>query len=185
MKVTVHSVSDQLGSDKYFGIGDEGYDKAMEFLNHNQDEIIKFVWDMTDDQFKTLMAPQDDDTPEDLRDYCGAVFFGNFKLEFIRTEDDPYCNCYQYGANDNFGGCGPYAYLSDGTPYDERFQIDEAICITKRRTFEHFAENIEKQVISVLNQAPKYIEEAIKPTDPARWYPDGQSDYTITITRVA
>ena len=201
MEVTVHSCTDQLHSfhgNKNFGLNDEGYNKAMEWINEHQewrggeryeyfgvDMEIKFMWDMTVDEFKTLVVNRPHEGFEDLREYMGALFFGNFKLEFILTEDGSYCNCYQYGANDGTY-FSPYAYLEDGTPYEEReTDIAERIQIHKRRTFEAFAKNIEEQVIKLLDKYPIYIEDALVETNPTKWYPDGQCNVTRDITRIA
>ena len=197
MKVTIHSVSDQLHhKDILFGIGQVGYDRAMKFLDTNQEyqggeryehyrqeKKIQFMWDMIEDEFKALMAPLDDDGFEESN-YLGAVFFGEFKLEFINTGCGGYRNLFQYGAND-MGEYHPYAYLEDGTPYEERYPESDDIVIHKRRVFDNFADNIERQIIDLLNAHPEFIEDALKPTEPTKWYPDGQCNVTRDITRVS
>jgi len=195
MKVTVHSITDQAVSwhgNRNFGLNNTGYERAMEWLKKHQewrggeryeyfgtDMNIHFVWDMTDDEFKAFMAPDDEDL-EDLRDYCGALFFGNFKLEFIKMEVGYYCNLFQYGAENEYGSA--YAYLEDGTPYEELDEVDD-IRIPRRRTFESFAENIERSVIDLLNKNPALIEDALEDTIPSKWYPTETYNYTKNFTR--
>ena len=203
MKCYPQSVHDQLtGNDIWFGIDlKEGcgpaYDKAMEYINAHQEwrggerieysgneQEIKFMWDMIEGEFKALMAPLDDNGSEEP-DYLGAVFFGNFKLEFIHTQScGGYRNLFQYGANDG-GEYSPYAYLEDGTPYEERYPESNDIKIHKRRVFENFANDIERQIVDLLNAHPEFIEDALKPTEPTKWYPDGQCNVTRDITRIA
>ena len=200
MKVYPQSVHDQLtGKEIWFGVDlEEGrgpaYDKAMKFLNDNQGYQggeryeyfgngmeIQFMWDMTNDEFKALMVHGKDSEGLDLSDYLGAVFFGNFKLEFIWNDvAGAFNNLFWYGQEDRPGYA--YAYLEDGTPYEE---LDPPFVIPKRRTFEAFAKNVEAQVTRLLNMDPTYIEEALKPTDPTKWYPDGQCNVTRDITRVS
>lgn len=197
MEVTVHSCTDQLCSwhgNKNFGLNDEGYNKAMEWINAHQewrggeryeyfaqDTEIKFIWDMTEAEFKALMRPEKDDLGQDMSDYLGALFFGNYKLEFIWNDvAGAFNNMFWYGKEDIPDRA--YAYLEDGTPYEE---IDPPFTIPKRRTFDAFAKNIEEQVINWLNNNPTYIEDALVETNPTKWYPDGQCNVTRDITRIA
>jgi hypothetical protein len=196
MEVTVHSCTDQLHSfhgNKNFGLNDEGYNKAMDWINKHQewrggeryeyfgiDMEIKFMWDVTEKEFRELMRPGDDDA-DDLTDYFGAVFFGNYKLEFVWNDvAGAYNNMFWYGREDVPDGA--YAYLEDGTPYEE---IDPPFVIPKRRTFASFAKNVEAQIIKWLNDNPEYIEDALVETNPVKWYPDGQCNVTRDITRIA
>ena len=116
MEVTVHSVTDQACSwhgNKNFGLNEEGYKKAMDWFNKHQeycggeryeyfgvDMEIKFIWDMTEMEFKTIHDATPDDYEDDMTEYEGALFFGNFKLEFIKNRiAGCYCNLFQYGAD--------------------------------------------------------------------------------------
>ena len=200
MKVYPQSVYDQLtGKTIWFGVDlAEGcgpaYDKAMDYLKRHQEwrggerleyfgveQEIKFMWDMIEAEFKAVMAPGKDSQGVDVSDYLGALFFGDFKLEFIWNDvAGAYNNLFFWGAEYSSGHA--YAYLEDGTPYEE---IDPPFVIPKRRTFEAFAKNIEKQVIKWLNDTPIYIEYALEKTKPTKWYPDGQCNITRDITRVA
>ena len=146
-----------------------------------QDMEIQFAWDMTEAEFKALMRPEKDDLGQDMSDYLGALFFGNYKLEFIWNDiAGAFNNMFWYGKEDVPDRA--YAYLEDGTPYEE---IYPSFTIPKRRTFDAFAKNIEEQVIKWLNNNPTYIEDALVETNPTKWYPDGQCNVTRDITRVA
>ena len=202
MKVYTHVVTDQLEHNpRYFGISTDedgiGYQKAMDWINHNQEwrggerfeyergeENVQFMWDMNNTEFKHLFNPPPDDYANDINEYDGAVFFGDFKLEFIKNDiSGCYCNLFQYGATNELGSA--YAYLEDGTPYEERYPESDEVKIPHRRAFEHFAEIVEKSVIDLLNNHPEYIEYAIEPTSPTKWYPDGQCNVKRNITRIA
>ena len=192
MKVTVHSVEDQLNiNNKTFGLNDYGYNLAMDFLNKNQeyrggeryeyfgtDMEIQFKWDMSEEQCRQYVRNMHDHSCYDNEhDYCGAMFFGNFKLEFITTPDGNYHNLFLYGAEG-------YDVLEDGTPYDEEYG-SEKFDDHPRRTLDGFARNIEAQVVDWLNEYTQFIEDAIKPTEPAKWYPGNKYCYMPTITREA
>ena len=200
MEVTVHSVTDQACSwhgNRNFGLNEEGYEKAMDWINKHQeyrggeryeyfgvDMEIKFIWDMTELEFKTVHDATPDDYEDDMTEYEGALFFGNFKLEFIKSRiAGCYCNLFQYGAEDTPNGA--YEYLEDGTPYEERYPISDEIRIPHRRTFESFAGNVEKQVIDLLNRHPEFIEDALKPTVPSNWYLGARHNYIKNFTRIA
>lgn len=188
MIITVHSVLEN-GKNTDYGLNDEGYERAMDYMNsiRNEseyfatDEEIDFQWDMTDEGFHRLMRPGNDDA-DDVSDYLGAVFFGNYKLEFIWNDiAGAYNNMFWYGKEEIPGNA--YAYLDNGTPYEE---IDPAFVIPMRRTFESFAKNIEAQIIKWLNDNPEYIEDALVKTDPDKWYTNGYyNSYTPNITRRA
>ena len=93
----------------------------------NTNTSIHFMWDMNQKALDAALAPLPEH-PIDVSDYMGAVFFGKFKLEFIRNDvAGCYCNLFEYGAEDEPGRA--YAYLEDGTPYEERYPIGDAICI--------------------------------------------------------
>jgi hypothetical protein len=74
---------------------------------------VHFMWDMTPAEFSALYAPHPECT--ETYDYLGAVFFGDFKLEFIQNADGGYRNLFLYGEDET----SPYLYdyLDDGTPY--------------------------------------------------------------------
>ena len=142
---------------------------------------VAFKWDMTQAEFSAMFAPAPD--LQDLRDYLGAVFFGNFNLEFIMTEDGGYCNLFQYGAEDQKDMA--YGYLEDGTPYEERYPISDEIVWIPQDRFDVFAENIENQIESLLFRHPEFIPDAMVPTNPDKWYP-ADAPYKISeITREA
>ena len=102
MKVFPQGIYDHVtGENTWFGIDmEEGcgqaYDKAMfaiessdRFVDEDPERYeyfgnekeIRFVWDMNADEFRALMKPEETDYEEP--DYMGALFFGNFKLEFM------------------------------------------------------------------------------------------------------
>lgn len=198
MKVYTHVVTDQLAhKPRYFGISTDedgtGYQKAMKWINQHQeyrggeryeyfgtDEEIDFQWDMSDEQYDTLKSPPEGWT---ANDYLGAVFFGNCKLEFILANDEYtgiYCNMFVLGQEG-------YAELPDGTPYSEYegFACKFDSNLPKRRTFEAFAKHIEQDIVDVLNEYNQLIDEALKPTNPEKWYPGYKYDYMQKITRRA
>ena len=139
---------------------------------------IFFKWDMLLTEYSHLF----DTNKKEEYDYLGALFFGNFKLEFINASDGPYCNLFQYGAEDEKDKA--YAYLEDGTPYEMRDELGNILLIPGN-TFDGFAENIEEQIIRLLWRHPEYIQYAIGPTNIDKWYPGEKSRYLKEITREA
>ena len=139
-------------------------------------------------EFDALFAPLPE-RMQDISDYCGAVFFGNLKLEFIRNDvAGGYFNLFEYGAEDVPGHA--YSYLEDGTPYEERdpyptveFPDLENMKPEDRPTFTAFAENIEKCILRLLKETPDLIPAAIMPTDPNKWYPCDHPYKVEEITR--
>lgn len=145
---------------------------------------ICFIWDMTEEEFKLLMSEDIEEYEEPT--YCGAVFFGNFKLEFMKKNYGGctgYRNLFQYGAEDTKGEA--YDYLEDGTPYEERYPISDEITLPHRRTFRKFAESIERQIIQMLDNHPEYIPDATVPTVPSNWYPGERENYMRDFIRIA
>ena len=193
MKITVHSIYDILtGQNINYGINDVGYNKCIADLNAGKcadqtryvyfkcDVEIKFMWDVTENEFDAMRTPGRDDGI-DVSEYFGAVFFGDFKLEFIWNDvGGVYNNLFFYGAEDIHGEA--YAYLEDGSPYED---IIPDLDVVKSRTFDAFAKKTEETLVKWLNGRPEFIEYAIKETDPKKWYPDGQCNITRDITRVA
>lgn len=187
MTFTIHSCTDKLtGKELWFGIGQEGYEECMAFLNGNDitryeycggDDEINFKWDVNDAEFREIMKRADGIHGDDMSEYCGAVFFGDYKLEFVRNDiAGTFNNLFLYGKEG-------YEWLEDGTPYDELLTEVESITIPHRRTFNAFAENIERQIIDMLNNHPDMIAFAIRETKPNKWYP-GNHPYKINeITR--
>ena len=132
---------------------------------------INFKWDMIDKEFKALMAPVSDEMAE-LSEYDGAVFFGDYKLEFCHnTVAGAFCNLFQYGADG-------YEYLANGVPYAELDDMEYEIIVPYRRLFESFAINVERQIVAMLYAHPVMIKSAVGETNPDKWYPEGQL-YTI------
>ena len=189
MKVTVHSVYDKhTNTNKVFGIGDRGYDLAMDFMKtcdfrryefFSSGEEIDIRWDMTDEDCRSYVWNMIDPGSgyDNEHNYCGAMFFGNFKLEFIMTPDDNFHNLFHYGVPG-------YDELGDGTPYDEEYG-PEKFCDYPRRTFEAFARKIEEQIVPWLNEYTQFINDATKPTNPKKWYPGTKAHYMQKITRKA
>ena len=158
----------------------ENYYNHFEYFGNEME--IKFIWDMNADEFKHLCNPIPTEDGTDEVVYDGALFFGNFKLEFMKNDNaGVYFNLFQYGAEDD--GNRAYAYLEDGTPYEERYPISDEIKLPYRRTFKSFAENIERQVIDLLNRHTEFIEDALKPTIPSNWYPGKSLKYIKDFTR--
>ena len=192
MEVTVHSVYDRFNNEEImFGIGDFGYKLAMDFMNsrpdhsHKQfeyfgtDEEIDIRWDMTEEDCRSYVWNMIDPGSgyENEHNYCGAMFFGNFKLEFIMTPDDNFHNLFHYGVPG-------YDELEDGTPYGEEYG-PEKFYDYPRRTFEAFARKIEEQIVPWLNEYTQFINDATKPTNPKKWYPGTRAQYMRKITRKA
>lgn len=182
MTITVHSARDQLThEDVWFGIGDDGYEKAMGWIGRRDggryeyfggDEDIEFKWQLTADDLRRLHSSK----CENGDDYCGSLFFGDFKIEFIWDDCIKYrTNCFVYGVDG-------YDTMEDGTPYNDCDQINASLMIPCRRTPERFARNIEEQIIDLLKKHPDLIQYAIKPTDPDKWYP--RSNYKPTINMI-
>ena len=194
MKCYPQSVHDQVAHDDYwFGIDleeDGGIHKqeALDYIDKHQEyrggerleyygnEMeIQFLWDMTEDDYARYM--ENARHPKFNADnYCGGVFFGNLKMEFVMTEDTNYHNVFLWGKHG-------YDFLEDGTPYDELFMDD--VVDSPRRTFEGFARSIEAQIIKSLNENPETIPEALGKTNPEKWYPGPKYNYMKKITRRA
>lgn len=200
MKVTIHKLYDQLCGEnnrKIFGLNEVGDKAIRKYISENQEwrggerlehgiltSEITFRWDMTEEEFRTIHDATPDDYADDMCEYEGALFFGNFKLEFIKNDiSGCYCNLFQYGVEDKPDMA--YDYLEDGTPYEECYPICDEIRVPHRRTFESFAENVEQQVIDMLNRHPEFIMDAVKLTAPAKWYPGEREKYLKDFSREA
>ena len=157
----------------YKGIGENGYVRVMNLLKefpqtlvenydrtpgHKRREVnfeyfaeemeIDFQWQMTKDEFDRLMHPVD--TSEN---YCGAVHFGDCKLEFVFE----YCgnnlfvgfnNLYVYGKDDG------YAKLNDGTPYSYE---DDMFNLPTVDDFDKWKAECENRIIYSLNHDKSYL----------------------------
>ena len=143
---------------------------------------VRFMWDMKPDECLDLFGPFPD-AYKDLRDYCGAVFVGDLKIEFIRTEDMPYVNVFQYGAERSPDNA--YGYLEDGTPYEECDELEDAISLRPAGSFDAFAAGIESQIADLLNRYPDYIPAVMETTNPDKWYPGSAPYHIDEITREA
>ena len=194
MKVTIHSIYDKLTKENInYGTDYPGYNRCMAELNagkysdkdryeyFGRDMDIKFMWDMTEAEFRAVITSGKDSEGDDMSDYCGAVFFGDFKLEFVWNDvAGAYNNLFLWGAEYDVGRA--YGYLEDGTPYEELYPD---FGIAKRRTFVSFAKRTEETVVKWLNDHPEFLEYALGKTDPTKWYPGGQCNVTRDITRIA
>lgn len=142
---------------------------------------VTFKWDIVPGVVRKITEP----LPVDDRDYCGSVFFGNYKLEFIRADEPgPYCNMFEYGIEDGEPGTA-YSYLPDSTPYEERCDFADSIDIPARRTLKAFARKVEAQICEMLRKKPDYIPAATVPTDPDKWYPGDHAHLRSPITHIA
>ena len=154
-------------------------------MNINMNGItgsIHFMWDLNQSALDTMLAPLPED-PIDVSDYMGAVFFGKFKLEFIRNDvAGIYCNLFEYDAEDDPGHA--YGYLEDGTPYEERYPVSDEIHPRNLPTLEAFTDDIDRQILLVLNNHPDLISSALHQISPNDWYPCNHP-YTVTITQEA
>ena len=158
----------------------------MDTIINGQTYQINFKWDMQQDGFNTLFAPLPEKA-QDVCDYCGAVFFGNMKLEFIRNDvAGGYLNLFERCAEDMPGGA--YGYLEDGIPYEERdpyptvdFPDLENMKPEDRPSFDTFTKGIEDNIILLLKDNPDLIPAATVPTDPNKWYP---CDHPYKVTNV-
>lgn len=140
---------------------------------------IVFKWDMNEREFTDLMAPLPG-THRDEVTYEGSVFFGDFKLEFVKNDiAGTYCNFFQINGEE------PYEVLCDGTPYSELYPQCDEFRIVHRRTFKSFAQNMECQILNFLSRNPEYILGAITLTDPNRWYPSEKGYKVTKISREA
>lgn len=198
MTIYVHEISNSNGHDKYFCVDREqdgkAYQDCMDYYNKIRDgkvigagpitdyeytryeEHIDFMWAMEQDDFEAFRSK---DAPEGSNDYCGAVFFGEFKLEFMHIdEENTYLNCFEYGVPG-------YSELEDGTPYEEHWGMSDKIKIPNRRTFDAFARKIEEQIVEILNEYHEFVEPATHTTYINKWYPGSKAEYKpIKITRV-
>lgn len=150
---------------------------------------VRFQWDLNNKNFNAMLEPLPDH-PIDECYYMGAVFFGNFKLEFVRNDvAGIYCNLFEYAAEDDPDHA--YGYLEDGTPYEERYPISDEIntpdlnTLVRRPSFTEFAEGIERQINEMLNRHPEFIESASVNMDPNNWYPCNHSYHIKEFSRTA
>lgn len=141
---------------------------------------IHFMWDMKPAEFIALHVPHPEHT--ETYDYLGAVFFGDFKLEFIQNADGGYRNLFRYG-EDESNGSHMYDYLEDGTPYGEYCDEADEIILPLSETFDRFAADVEAQVIDLLRRHIWMLPLAAHDTDPNKWYPGDRMDYARDITR--
>ena len=185
MKVYVCEIYDnKLGEHHCVGIDfDEcsggAYESCMREMNNNQyfadrdrfeffctEEDIDFQWDMSEEQFKTIMQKPNKWLSHN---YLGSVFFGNCKLEFVHEFDGKgafiCCNLF---VREREG----YGNLWDGTPYDscEGFACQIENDIPKRRTLDAFARHIEHNIVESLNEYYQLIDSALMQTEPNAWY---------------
>ena len=141
---------------------------------------INFKWDLSQDAFNAMRSPLPEN-PNDVSDYMGSVFFGKFKLEFIRNDvAGIYCNLFEYGAEDDPGYA--YSYLENGVPYEERYPASDGIITPDIDSFDDFAEDIERQILAMIDKHPDFIPSATQQIDPNDWYPCNHP-YKVTITR--
>lgn len=110
-------------------------------------------------------------------EYIGAVFFGDFKLEFVNFEGYVHTNLFQLYRNNN------YAVLDDGTPYD---MLDDEVAIPMRRTLDRFQKGVEENIIALLNAVDNgaLIRYALTPTIPGDWYPGDKAKYMRKINNM-
>lgn len=141
---------------------------------------ICFMWDLDQNKLDEMLAPLPD-KPNDMSDYMGAVFFGKFKLEFIRNDvAGVYCNLFEYGAEDDPGYA--YNYLENGIPYEERYPATHEVFAPDIHSFNDFAKDIENQIIMMLDKNPEFIPSATQQINPNDWYPCNHP-YKVTVTR--
>lgn len=155
------------------------YENCMREMNNNQyyadrdrfeffctEENIDFQWDMSEEQFKTIMSKPNKWIS---KNYLGSVFFGNCKLEFIHEFDGElgYILCNMFAR-----GIEGYDNLWDGTPYDnyDGFAAKIECDIRKRRTFDAFARHIEHDIVECLDEYHQLIDSALAQTEPNAWY---------------
>lgn len=142
---------------------------------------VHFMWDMTPAEFSALYAQHPECT--ETYDYLGAVFFGDFKLEFIQNADGGYRNLFLYDEDET----GPYLYdyLEDGTPYGEYCDEADEIALPLADSFDAFASAIEAQIINLMRRHIWMLPEAANDTEPNKWYPGDRMNYARDITREA
>lgn len=110
-------------------------------------------------------------------EYIGAVFFGDFKLEFVNFDGYVHTNLFQLYKNND------YAVLDDGTPYD---MLDDEVAIPMRRTLDRFQKGVEANIVALLNHLDNgaLIRYALTPTIPGDWYPGDCAKYMRKINNV-
>lgn len=131
---------------------------------------ITFVWEINEEDLLRMWSPS---WPANGDDYCGSLFFGDLKLEFIW--DDTIrnrVNCFQYGT-------GIYGFIN-GIPYDECDRIQNVFSVPSASNLGSFIWQVEKQVITILKANKNLLPAACKATDPAVWYAD--RDYVVSPT---
>lgn len=202
MKIMLHAVDCATAPDfkewytTYQGIGEEGYNRVMAMIKAFPQALIEnyagttgcrnkeihfeyfaeekeldFQWEMTEEEFNRLMHPHDTSN-----NYCGAVHFGNCKLEFVfeHVHGDNYVsfnNLYIYGNEDG------YAKLDDGTPYSYE---DDMFCLPTVDDFGKWKAECERRIIHSLNYDQNmWLPYALERTKVKEWYPHGKWYMTI------
>ena len=124
---------------------------------------IKFMWEMTDSDLLRLASK---DYPANGNDYCGSLFFGDFKVEFIWDECINWrINCFRY----NFGNYGDI----NGVPYDQCDPIEYHFALPEITTLGKFTADVEEHIVDILETCcPSLIPYATKRTEPYKWYAD-------------
>ena len=140
---------------------------------------ITFRWAMDEPGFERLKHGE---FADDI-DYLGAVFFGAYKVEFCRREDDLSADILRMDMDEDDPKCVFCWDLENGRRYG---LIDDFIEVPHRRTFDHFAREMERRIIEYLNlnngENIRYAETPIVPGD---WYPGKRAAYMAPITRIA
>ena len=198
MKIFVHEIRNTKTNNVSYLCVDrkedgEGYRRCMEYYNAIRDgrviragsaddyeytrseEDIDFVWTMEQDDYELFRSRSES---YGSNDYCGAVFFGNMKVEFMHIDEkNTYFNVYEYGVPG-------YAELDDGTPYDEHVGFADRIEFHKHLHFPDFAREIEEEIVWLLDEYHQFIGSATKFTNIDKWYPGRKAEYKpIKITR--
>ena len=107
--------------------------------------MYDFVWDMTENDWKTYMEHCKTNSIVVTDDMYGQLWCGDVCFEFMIYDNDiSYCTSYLYGEE------GGYADTSDGVPYNEKDNDVEVPLDCK--TFNEFKENIEVQIINMANE---------------------------------
>lgn len=126
------------------------------------DTTVTFIWDMTQEDLDRLRA----DSLTGGDDYCGGLFFGLFKVEFIWDDCIRWrVTCLQYGLDNG------YAYIGS-VPYGQCDEIECSLDLPDAETMKNFVPLVEQKIVALLKKNSDLIPDACKPTDPDIWYED-------------
>ena len=124
--------------------------------------IITIKWDMEEKDLLRLRTPV---SVHVVDDYCGGLFAGNIKVEFI-WDGSIGCrvNAFIYGIEG-------YDYIGN-VPYNECFEIWEHFNTPDTDSMPEFYRLAEEELLRLLLEYPYLLHYACGDTDPFKWYAD-------------